>query len=73
MLEGEIKSEPIVALRASAILAVTFEPGKCPPSPGFAPCPIFISIKFDEFSSSAFTPNRPDATCCPRVCGYFPI
>ena len=27
LLEGEIKSEPIVALRAAAILAVTFDPG----------------------------------------------
>ena len=48
---------------ASAILAVTFDPGRCPPSPGFAPCPILISKRLEELSSSALTPKRPEAIC----------
>ena len=41
---GEIKVTPGVECRSLAISFVTLNPGSCPPSPGFAPWAIFISI-----------------------------
>ena len=43
LFEGEIRSVPGDALRASATFSETLRPGRCPPSPGFAPWPILIS------------------------------
>ena len=37
-------SSPGFFPRSAAISAVTFSPGRCPPIPGFVPCPILISI-----------------------------
>ena len=73
LLDGLIRSEPICALRARAIAAVTFEPGRCPPSPGLAPWPILISTSSEELISSEETPKRPEAICWPRCLGYWPI
>ena len=41
---GEWTSLPAITPRAAAISAVTFEPSRVRPNPGFAPCPILISI-----------------------------
>ena len=41
---GEIKVTPGVECLNFAISLVTLKPGSCPPSPGFAPCAILISI-----------------------------
>ena len=71
-MDGLIRSLPTWALRARAIAWVTFEPGRWPPSPGFAPCPILISIHSEEFRSSDETPKRPLAICWPRCLGYRP-
>ena len=38
-------------------------PGRCPPSPGFAPCAILIWISFALTRYALVTPNLPDATC----------
>ena len=43
--------------------ASTLWPGSCPPSPGFAPCAIFICIISAFVRYSAVTPNLPEATC----------
>ena len=43
---GEIKVTPGVECLSLAISSVTLKPGNCPPSPGLAPCAIFISISF---------------------------
>ena len=42
---------------------MTLNPGNCPPSPGFAPCAIFISISLQLFRYLTVTPNLADATC----------
>lgn len=42
---------------------LTFFPGSCPPSPGFAPCAIFISSCSAFTKNSGVTPNLPEATC----------
>ena len=44
----------------------TLSPGSCPPSPGLAPCAIFIwiSVALDKYS--VVTPNLPEATCLIR-------
>ena len=67
-----MRSEPTVAFRAAAMASVTLEPGRWPPSPGFAPWPILISIHSQAFISSDDTPNRPEAICTPRFFGYLP-
>src|SRR5579859_6136273 len=72
LFEGEMRSTPGFAFRASATLSETFRAGRWPPSPGFAPWPILISRYREEFARSADTPNRPDAICCPRHLGYLP-
>jgi hypothetical protein len=72
LLEGEMRETPGVAWRAAAILAVTLKPGRCPPSPGLAPCPTLISRKSAELRNAMFTPKRPEAICCPRFFRYRP-
>ncbi len=72
MFDGEIRSVPGAALRASATFSETLRPGRWPPSPGFAPWPILISATYEEFSISAETPKRPEATCWPRHLRYLP-
>ena len=49
-----------------AIKSFTLSPGSCPPSPGLAPCAIFIwiSVALDKYS--VVTPNLPEATCLIR-------
>ncbi len=39
---GEISATPGVERRVFAIQGYTFFPGRCPPSPGLAPCAILI-------------------------------
>ena len=39
------------------------KPGIWPPSPGFAPCAILISISSALARYAAETPKRPEATC----------
>ena len=60
-----MSSTPGVPPLAAAISTFTFFSGSCPPSPGFAPCPIFISISSNIGSAKypAQTPNLPDANC----------
>ena len=53
----------MVEWRSFAINEVTLWPGSCPPSPGFAPWAIFISISSQLFKYSAVTPNLPLAIC----------
>src|SRR5262245_66520003 len=60
---GEIRPTPGVAYRTFAIHGYTFEPGSCPPSPGFAPCAILIWSSSALTRYSLVTPNRPEATC----------
>ena len=40
---GDSASVPWGIIRVSDTSALTFSPGKCPPIPGLAPCPILIS------------------------------
>ena len=46
---GDMASEPDGIIRALLTSTVTFSPGRCPPMPGFAPCPILISINRQLF------------------------
>ena len=46
-----------------AISSLTFPPGSCPPSPGFAPCAIFIWSTSALTKYSGVTPNLPEAIC----------
>ena len=46
---GDIKVTPGVECLNLAISSVTLKPGNCPPSPGFAPCAILISISLQLF------------------------
>src|SRR5699024_682057 len=41
----------------------TLPPGRCPPSPGFAPWAILIWISRALTRYLDVTPNRPEATC----------
>ena len=70
---GEISVTPGVEWRSRAISAVTFMPGSCPPSPGFAPCATLISSSSQAFRYSAVTPKRPDATCLILALGLSPF
>jgi hypothetical protein len=70
---GEISVTPLVECRSRAISSVTFIPGSCPPSPGFAPCAILISSSSQAFRYSAVTPKRPDATCLILALGLSPF
>ena len=54
---------PGVDWRTSAIQGYTFLPGRCPPSPGFAPWAILIWISVAEARYRLVTPKRPEATC----------
>ena len=54
---------PLVLCLSLAIRLVTLKPGSWPPSPGFAPCAILISISLQLLRYSAVTPNLPLATC----------
>ena len=54
-LEGLIISLPRGLFLTLAISGVTFPPGRCPPIPGFVPCPIFISIASAFFKFSSVT------------------
>ena len=56
-------SLPAGIIRALLTSTVTFSPGKWPPMPGFAPCPILISMKRLLSRYALCTPKRPDATC----------
>ena len=49
--------------RVLAMTSFTLNPGSCPPSPGLAPCAIFICISSAFTRYSAVTPKRPEATC----------
>src|SRR5436190_23130399 len=60
---GEIRPTPGVAYRTLAIQGYTFEPGSCPPSPGFAPWDILIWISSELTRYSLVTPKRAEATC----------
>ena len=42
---------PLIA----ASCGVTLLPGRCPPIPGFVPCPILISIASEDFRFSSVT------------------
>ena len=44
-----------------AISSVTLNPGNWPPSPGFAPCAILISISLQLFRYLSVTPNLAEA------------
>ncbi len=57
-LEGLITSFPIGLFRMRAISGVTFPPGRCPPIPGFVPCPILISMASEVFRFSSVTLYR---------------
>ena len=54
---------PATERRISAISSETLWPGIWPPSPGFDPCAILISISRADIRYSAVTPKRPEATC----------
>ena len=56
-----------------AIRSVTLKPGSWPPSPGFAPWAILISISLQLFRYSAVTPNLPLATCLIDELGLSPF
>ena len=60
---GEISDTPGVECLVFATHGYTFVPGRCPPSPGFAPCAILIWISFALTRYLDVTPNRPEATC----------
>ena len=60
---GEISVTPGVAWRSRAISSETLKPGSCPPSPGFAPWAILISISRQWLRYSAVTPKRAEAIC----------
>ena len=60
---GLISCTPGWVLRRRAMRPLTLWPGSCPPSPGFAPCAILISISSQLPRYSAETPKRPEATC----------
>ena len=60
---GEISDMPGVEQRVLATLSVTFAPGRCPPSPGFAPWAILICISLALSRYARVTPKRPEATC----------
>ena len=60
---GEINETPGVECLVFAIHGYTFLAGKCPPSPGFAPCAIFIWISCALVKYLDVTPNLPDAIC----------
>ena len=46
-----------------AIYSSTFLPGNSPPSPGLAPCDIFICNSSELVRYLIVTPNLPEATC----------
>ena len=54
---GDIKVTPGVECLNLAISFVTLNPGNWPPSPGFAPCAILISISLQLFKYLSVTPN----------------
>ena len=60
---GEIRLTPGVDILVWAIHGYTLPPGRCPPSPGFAPCAILIWISSALIRYSLVTPKRPEATC----------
>ena len=60
---GDMASEPSGIIRVRDTSPTIFAPGRCPPMPGFAPCPILISIAAPALRYSSCTPKRPDATC----------
>ena len=41
---GEISPTPGVEWRVCAIQGYTLRPGSCPPSPGFAPCALYLKF-----------------------------
>ncbi len=53
--------------------SVTFIPGNCPPSPGFAPWATLISSSSHWLRYSAVTPKRPEATCLILAEGLSPL
>src|SRR5438552_6342425 len=60
---GEIRPTPGVEYRTLAIQGYTLLPGSWPPSPGLAPCAIFICSSRALTRYSLVTPKRPEATC----------
>mmetsp|Transcript_36669 Transcript_36669/g.121495 ORF Transcript_36669/g.121495 Transcript_36669/m.121495 type:complete len:218 (-) Transcript_36669:895-1548(-) len=60
---GEMSITPSLHARIEAMYAFTLAPGSWPPSPGFAPCAILISICSADMRYAGVTPKRPDATC----------
>src|SRR6267378_5502825 len=54
-------SVPTGILLVSEIGVVTFTPGRWPPIPGFAPCPILITTAWPFERVLASTPNLADA------------
>ena len=55
-------SEPSGIILVRDTSPIIFVPGRCPPIPGFAPCPILISIPAPAFKYFSWTPKRPEAT-----------
>src|SRR5580693_877074 len=58
-----MSATPGCAWRRRAISSVTLWLGSWPPSPGFDPCAILISISSAWAKYSVVTPKRADATC----------
>ena len=59
---GDIRGTPGLEFLNLAIYMLTFFPGNCPPSPGFAPCAILISNWSAFAKNVGVTPNLPEAT-----------
>ena len=60
---GDIKVTPGVECLNFAISSVTLNPGNWPPSPGFAPCAILISISLQLLRYLSVTQNLAEAIC----------
>ena len=63
-------SEPSGIIRVRDTSPTILVPGRCPPMPGFAPWPIFISMAAPAFRYRSWTPNRPEATCTMVLAPY---
>ena len=60
---GEMASAPSGTIRVRDTSPTILAPGRWPPMPGFAPCPILISMAAPASRYCLCTPNRPEATC----------
>jgi hypothetical protein len=70
---GDMRGTPGLEFLSRAMYALTFFPGSWPPSPGFAPCAIFISICSAFTKNVGVTPKRPDATCLMALVAVSPF